>query len=67
MGSVIQGTAMNTPKDALKLRTGVTLPVDAGAVNSHHQAGDENTRSFAQSSPFGKPREPVMASSTIAG
>ena len=49
--SVIQGTAIKPPKDALKLRTGVTLSVDAGAVKGHHQAGDEHTpRSFAQSS-----------------
>ena len=51
MGSVIQGTAMEAPKDALRLRPGVTLPVDAGAVKGHHQASDEHTpRSFAQSS-----------------
>jgi hypothetical protein len=39
MGSVIQRPAMEAPKDALKLPAGVTLPVDAGAVKGHHEAG----------------------------
>jgi hypothetical protein len=43
------GHGDEAPRDTLKLRPGVTLPVDAGAVKGHHQAGDEHTpRSFAQ-------------------
>jgi hypothetical protein len=50
---VIQGTAMEAPKDALKLRPGVTLPVDAGAVKAIIRPAMSTPRGLSRSrSPF---------------